>query len=130
MQMPDPSPMTNPSRSLSKGRQARVVDGKLRGGERELDEDVHLLDVFLIDELERVEALHLAGDPRREVRRVEPRDRPDAALAREKGVPVWLRPDGERGHQPDARHHYSPAQSGLRPTSFLWRATRCTRWLP
>src|SRR6266699_3080104 len=58
---------------------AGMKNGEIRrGGERELDEDVHLLDVFLVDELERVEALHLAGDPRREVQRVEPRDRPDA----------------------------------------------------
>ena len=46
--------------------QPRVVHGELRRRNRELDEDVHLLDVFLLDERERIEALDLAGDPRRE----------------------------------------------------------------
>ena len=41
--------------------------GELRGRDGELNEDVHLLDVFLVDELQRVEPLHLAGDPRREL---------------------------------------------------------------
>ena len=42
--------------------QRRIVDGKLRGRDRVLDEDVHLLDVFLLDEAQRVESLDLARD--------------------------------------------------------------------
>ena len=47
-------------RVLGRDRQARVVDRELRRRDRELDEDVHLLDVFLVDEVERVEAADLA----------------------------------------------------------------------
>ena len=47
--------------------QPGVVDRELRRGDGELDEDVHLLDVFLLDELQRIELLHLTGDTRREL---------------------------------------------------------------
>ena len=51
-----------------------VVHRELRRRDRVLDEDVHLLDVFLLDELQRVEALDLRRDLRREAGDVEPRD--------------------------------------------------------
>ena len=77
-----PEPMKTPTRvaHLRRDRQAGVVHGELRRRNRVLDEDVHLLDVFLLDELQRVEALDFARDARRELRRVELGDRSDAAL--------------------------------------------------
>ncbi len=56
-----------------------------------------------------IEALDLTRDPRGVLRRVEAGDRPDAAVAGQERVPVCLRSDGERGHQPNARHHNAPA---------------------
>jgi hypothetical protein len=50
--------------NLGRDLQAGVVHGELRRRERVLDEDVHFLDVFLVDELQGIEALHLAGDAR------------------------------------------------------------------
>ena len=52
---------------LRRDLQPGVVDRELRRGDGELDEDVHLLDVFLLDELQRIELLHLTGDTRREL---------------------------------------------------------------
>ena len=78
---PMPEAMNTPTRGgdVRRHLQPGIVHRELRGGDRELDEDVHLLDVFLLDELQRIEALDLAGDPRRELRRVELGDRADAA---------------------------------------------------
>ena len=140
---------------LTRHLESRIVDGELRGGERVLDEDVHLLDVFLVDELQRIERLDLARDTRRVLRRVETGNGSNPASPCAERVPVRLCSDGERGHQPDARHHHSPAQSAsvwvrLQPDaapgrcgvrrkrrtlprrSISWssRATRCTRSLP
>ena len=94
---------------LGRDRQLRVVDRELRRRDRELNEDVHLLQFFLLDELERVEALDLAGEPGRERCRVESRDRADAARARAQRIPVFLSAHADRGHQPDAGHDDSPA---------------------
>ena len=100
-----PEAMKTPTRSamLRRHRQPRVIDGELRGGERVLDEDVHLLDVFLVDELERIEALDLAGDARRVLRRVEAGDRrrsrsaPRTALPSLPAVPM---PSGDTSPTP------------------------------
>ena len=66
---PMPDAMNTPVWSAMSGVtvQARVVHRELRGRQRELDEDVHLLDVLLLEVLQRVEALDLAGDARREL---------------------------------------------------------------
>ncbi len=58
---------TDPRRVLRRHLELRIVHRELGGGDGELDEDVHLLDVFLLDELQRVEALHLTRDARREL---------------------------------------------------------------
>ena len=61
--------------------QLRVGHREVRCGNGELNEDVHLLDVFLVDEPQRVEAFHLARDPRGELRRIEPGNRSNPAPA-------------------------------------------------
>ena len=55
---PMPDAMKTPTRvgDVGRHRQPRIVHRELRRGDGELDEDVHLLDVFLVDELQRVEA--------------------------------------------------------------------------
>ena len=80
--MPERDEHADARRQLRRDRQPGIVHRELRRGDRVLDEDVHLLDIFLLDERQRVEVLHFARDPRRELRRVELGDRADAALAR------------------------------------------------
>ncbi len=129
----DADAMNTPTRVAISGVtvSAGVVHRELRRGDRVLDEDVHLLDVFLVDELQRVEALDLARDPRGELRGVELRDRSDPALAGAERLPVRLGPDAERRHEADARHDDSPAQSAsVRVVTSSCCAIRCTRSLP
>src|SRR6185503_20413126 len=121
--------------------QAGVRQGEVGGGDRELDEAVHLLDFLLLHPVERIEALHLAGEPRRMLRSVEQRDGAGARSAGQEGLPGLLRADADRGHEPHARHYDpalchcdlvlpKPAERGG-PTSWPCpRACRCIRWLP
>ncbi len=76
-------------------RKPSVADGEVRRGDRELNEDVHLLDVFLFEELQRVERLDLARDARGKLRGVEVRNRSNAALAAGESPPVRLGPDAD-----------------------------------
>src|SRR5439155_3969595 len=85
---------------------------KLQGRNRELDEDVHFLHVFFFDQLQRIEALHLARDLRGEGRGVEVRDATDAAVARRQRAPVHVGADAERRHQPDAGDHDASIRHG------------------
>ena len=94
---PIPDAMNTPTRVAisSVTDSAGIVHRELRGGDGELDEDVHLLDVFLVDEAKGIEVLDLASDPRRKLRGVEMSDRTDAAASRTKRVPVCLGADAE-----------------------------------
>src|SRR5262249_11153723 len=71
--------------------QGGVLDGHHRAGHRVLEEGIELSFVLLVDVLERVEALELAGDARVEPRGVEPRDGADARAALEEALPEFLR---------------------------------------
>ena len=108
---PMPEAMNTPTRGAISGviGQPRIVHRELRRGDGVLDEDVHLLDVLLVHERQRIEALHLGGKPRAECRGVELGDRPRPALTGQQAVPGGLGPDAQRGHQADARNHNSPA---------------------
>ncbi len=117
-----------PDRHLRADLQPRILHRELRGGDRELDEDVHLLDVLLVDELQRVEVLDFARDARRELGGVEPGDRADAAPSRAERFPVRAGPDAERRHEADARHDDSPAQTAS--ATFSCCGIRCIRSLP
>ena len=71
---PMPEPMNDADVAARSRRvicELRVVHRELRRGDGVLDEDVHLLDVFLLDELQRIEALDLRGDLRGEAGDVE-----------------------------------------------------------
>src|SRR4029077_5440284 len=68
-------------RDLGRHGELRVIHRELRRRNRVLDERVHLLDVLLLDEVQRLEAADLAGNTRRELRDVEPADGVDAARA-------------------------------------------------
>ena len=89
-------------------RQLRIVHRVLRSRDGELNEDVHLLQFLLFDELQRIEVLHFAREPCRKGRRVETRDRADAAGARAQRIPVRLSAHADRRHQTHAGHYDSP----------------------
>src|SRR5690606_6708403 len=101
----------HPIRVGGRDLQAAVVHRELRRRDGVLDEDVHLLDIFLLDELQRVEVPHLSRNLRREVRDIEARDAPDPAAPREERAPVRAGADAHGGHQPDPGHDNPPVQS-------------------
>src|SRR5690606_18394593 len=76
----------------------RALHGLIRRRNRVVDEGIHLLDPLLLDEVRRIEALHLGGDLRRIVSRVEAGDAGDAALSMNHGLP------GGRGVEANGRH--------------------------
>ena len=131
--------------------QARVVHGELRGRDGVLDEDVHLLDVFLLDELQRVEALDLGGNLRGKAADVELRNPGDAARPATSADQLALVPIPSDDTRPmpvmttrlfnillifnvpivDAWADRALSTWRLKMfTSFPWRALRCSRWLP
>jgi hypothetical protein len=76
-------------------RQPGVINGILRSGHRELNEDIHLLQFFLLDELQGIEPLHLARKLRGKARRVEAGDGADAAFPGTQRIPVGCGPDAD-----------------------------------
>ena len=96
------APQNAGARGFSVGtvdRESGVVHGLLRDGDRELREAIGAARVLPLEELQRIESLHLAGDLRLERARVEGRDRPDARASGEKGLP------GRRRVVADGRDH-------------------------
>ncbi len=115
-------------------RQLGVVHRELRRRDGVLNEDVHLLDVFLLDVVERVESPYLGRDLCCVPGDIEPGDPIDAARPDDERFPVGLGPDAERRHQTDARDDDPPGQTpsvtSARPTSCSSRAPRCSQSLP
>src|SRR5262249_23770033 len=67
---------------------------------------LHGLAVTLGNKVVDLEIPHLAGDAAGEARRVERRDRPDAALAGRRGLPGWLDADARATQRAQPRHHH------------------------
>src|ERR1035437_7562332 len=67
--------------------QARMVHGLLGSRDRKMDEAAHLAGLLFIDEKERIEVLHLGGEPHRMAGEVERFDLGHAAAAREQTFP-------------------------------------------
>src|SRR6476646_8042941 len=78
---------------LRRHRQLRVVDGELARRDRIEDEGVDLLHLFLLDEIQRVEAFDLARNLHRKALSVEVRDPRDSTLSRADRIPGWFGPD-------------------------------------
>src|SRR5262249_22025077 len=66
---------------ILRDRQAGIVHRFLRGCDCEVNEDVHLFGFLLLDELQGVKVLHLAGYPHGKIAGIESRNRSDAAPA-------------------------------------------------
>src|SRR5262249_35856233 len=81
--------------------QGGVFDGHHRARHRVLQERVELAFVLLVDVLEGLEALELAGDARGVAGGVEPGDGPDPGDAPEQGAPELLRGVADRGDRPE-----------------------------
>ena len=79
---PMPLPIITPTRVRSpESPSGRSRPRHRRRGQRELDEAPAFLDFFLLDPLQRIEAFHFAGEPRRVARRIEHAYRPDPRLS-------------------------------------------------
>src|SRR5262245_507392 len=88
-----------------------LVDLQPRGGDRHvgrghrvLDEEIHFLDLFPLDEVLGSEIANLTGDVRRKTRCVEARDRPYTRAPVHQRFPVLLDARTERCHEPQAGH--------------------------
>src|SRR5262249_19200970 len=98
-------------RQLRRDSQTGIVHREVRRGERVLDKGVDFLDVLLLDELQRVEAVPPAGNLAGELGGGEARDPADAAAPRAERLPVGFGADAERRNQPDSRDDDPPAQT-------------------
>ena len=78
---------SDPGGGLVADLQAGGLHGLFRGRHGQLDEAAHLLDVFLLDEFQRVKILDLAGNLAGVLRGVKMSDRSDAALAGQQVCP-------------------------------------------
>src|SRR4051794_28543218 len=87
--------------------EARAGKGEVRRGNRELDEAPHLLNLFFLDVVAGLEALHLARDAAGETRGVKLGDTPNAATGGENGFPGGFGANRQRRHKPYACNHYS-----------------------
>ncbi len=116
-----PLPITTPVRSGdgTLAVEARLGHRLVRRGEGELGEEVVPPRFLLVDVLQRVEALHLAGEPDRELRGVELGDRCRARRAGEQRGPGGLDVIPDRSHQPEAGDDDTTRQAYF--PIFSWR---------
>src|SRR5205814_4775797 len=82
-----------------------VLLGHARGRNDQVREAVHAPRLLPLDEVGRVEVLHLAGEVNVEVARVELRDRARAGAPCDQVLPARLDVVAERGHSAEAGYH-------------------------
>jgi len=76
-----------------------------------MDEGVHLLNFFFLDELSRVEILDLSSNLRIIAGRIESRDSADPRLSGAQRFPGLLHPDSKRSYQSETGHHHTSGRS-------------------
>src|SRR6266566_8876408 len=91
------------------------LHGKIRGGQRHLDEAAHLLQFFFLDPLEWVENLDFTGDFAIEAIGIELSDQPNATLTGDEIFPRFLRADSQRADQSNTRDYHSASQLSNAP---------------
>src|SRR5260370_12634112 len=94
--------------------QTRLRHREIGGRDRKLDEAAHFLDVFPLDEVCRIEALHFSRHAGVEGRGIELLDTRDPVASLADSLPGLFGADAPRGHQPDACYYYSARQMLLR----------------
>ena len=94
--MPDPMNAPTSGRVLVGDRQLRIVHRELGRRDGVLDEEVHLLDLLLLNPVERIEPTDFGGDLRRVSRDVELGNPRHARCARHQIRPVGVGPDAQR----------------------------------
>ena len=104
----------------------RLVPGLLRGGDGEEDVAIHPPRLLGRDQRRGIEATHLAGDPDRELARVEALDEPDPAAARDGRLPGREgieadRGDGAEGGDGDATHEAKSVDHPVRSRAWPTR---------
>jgi hypothetical protein len=67
---------SGPFRNIRRNGQIGLLHRKLRGGYRVMNEEVHLLEVFLLEPPKRIEIPNLRSNPRGKLRGVKPRNGP------------------------------------------------------
>ena len=87
--------------------QSRLFHRTLGGGNRIVDEGVHLLDVFFVEPAERIEVFDLSGNLGGKLRGVETGDPGDTAASFAKAFPGFFGSRSQRRYQTDASDHDS-----------------------
>ena len=89
---PMPDPIKTPARSANSGSmvESGLLHRKIRRGHGVMDEVIHLLDILLVEPLQRIEVFDFGGDAGGIMRRVEPGDRDDAASAFTESFPGFF----------------------------------------
>ncbi len=90
---PMPEPMCTPTRGAISGVTFKTggFHGFIRGRQGQVDEAAHLLQLFFLDELQRIEILDLRRDLAGELRGIKLRDAGHAAFAGKQVLPDLLR---------------------------------------
>ena len=104
---------------LGRDLQAGAFDGFMRGGESEMDEARHFARFFLVNELERVEVLHLGGEGDGEAGGVKAGDGGDAALTGQQVVPDFGGGVADGRNQAESGDNDASLQDYLPPFAFL-----------
>src|SRR5262249_37310777 len=86
---------------------ARLFHRTFRGGDRIVDEGVHLLDVFFVEPAERIEVFNFAGDLGGKLSGIEAGDLGNTAACFAEAIPGIFSPRPQRRYQPDAGDHNS-----------------------
>ena len=89
------------------------VESKVRGGDRKVHEPRHLLDLFFVDEIARIEILDFAGDAAIMPFRVKKFNPADAVLSGFDASPSLFRADSQTTDETDTSHYNSTRQKWL-----------------
>src|SRR5579862_7015082 len=94
-------------RQLRADRQACLLHRTFGGSHRVVDEQIHLLDVFFLEPVERVEIFDFGGDLRGKLSGIETGDPGNAAASFAKALPGIFSSRSQRGYQTHAGDHNS-----------------------
>src|ERR1019366_6851133 len=100
--------------------EARHVDGLGGGGQREVNEAAHLLQFFFLDEVERVEVLHLGRDGTGILRRVKECDGGNPTGAGQQACPHCLGGVADTANHSKTGDNDSAAHAYFPPFACAW----------